>query len=215
MDKARKPGSARILLALGFLLSFIGKVSSLSITVTEQECVSEHILFDGDSIFGNFVVMDHDIFWNAEHPGIEFSVLSPTDNVIHMVKGTSGDKFELKSLKSGMYKFCFKNPSPTPETISFYIHVGHIPKEYELAQDEHMDPLNIKLAELREALESVTSEQKYYKAREVKHRYINESTRQRVVFYTMSEYFVLAASSALQVIYVRRLFSKSVGYNRV
>lgn len=36
---------------------------------------------------------------------------------------------------------------------------------------EHMDPLNIKIAELREALESITTEQKYLKARDARHRY--------------------------------------------
>ena len=34
-----------------------------------------------------------------------------------------------------------------------------------------MDPLNIKIAELREALESITAEQKYLKARDERHRY--------------------------------------------
>lgn len=43
----------------------------------------------------------------------------------------------------------------------------------------------------------------------------NESTRKRVILYTVGEYLLLAAVSALQVIYIRRLFSKSVAYNRV
>lgn len=43
----------------------------------------------------------------------------------------------------------------------------------------------------------------------------NESTRKRVVLYTVGEYLLLAAVSALQVLYIRRLFSKSVAYNRV
>ena len=43
----------------------------------------------------------------------------------------------------------------------------------------------------------------------------NESTRKRVIFYTVGEYILLAAASALQVIYIRQLFSKSVAYNRV
>ena len=43
----------------------------------------------------------------------------------------------------------------------------------------------------------------------------NESTRRRVVFYTLAEYILLAATSGLQVVYIRRLFSKSVAYNRV
>lgn len=43
----------------------------------------------------------------------------------------------------------------------------------------------------------------------------NESTRKRVIGYTVVEYIMLALASALQVIYIRRLFSKSVAYNRV
>lgn len=114
-----------------------------------------------------------------------------------------------------MYKFCFHNPYSTPETVSFYIHVGHIPSEHDLAKDEHLDPINVKIAELREALESVTAEQKYLRARDARHRHTNESTHKRVIFYTVGEYLLLAAVSALQVIYIRRLFSKSVAYNRV
>jgi len=34
-----------------------------------------------------------------------------------------------------------------------------------------LDPINVKIAELKEALESVTAEQKYLKAREARHRH--------------------------------------------
>ena len=60
---------------------------------------------------------------------------SPAGNIVHTLKGTSGDKFEFKAPRSGMYKFCFHNPYSTPETVSFYIHVGHIPNEHDLAKD--------------------------------------------------------------------------------
>ncbi|CAH9083661.1 unnamed protein product [Cuscuta europaea] len=197
------------------LLSFVSDLSALSVTVNEVECVYEYVLYEGDTISGNFVVVDHDIFWNSDHPGIDLIVTSPGDNVVHTMKGTSGDKFEFKAPRSGMYKFCFHNPYSTPETVSFYIHVGHIPNEHDLAKDEHLDPINVKIAELREALESVTSEQKYLKARDARHRHTNESTRRRVIFYTVGEYLLLALASSLQVAYIRRLFSKSVAYNRV
>lgn len=62
-------------------------------------------------------------------------VTSPAGNVVHTQKGTSGDKFELKAPRSGMYKFCFHNPYSAPETVSFYIHVGHIPSEHNIAKD--------------------------------------------------------------------------------
>ncbi|KAM7462861.1 hypothetical protein LguiA_030982 [Lonicera macranthoides] len=197
------------------LFSFVRDISALSVTVNDVECVYEYVLYEGDTVSGNFVVVDHDIFWSSDHPGIDFIVTSPAGNTVHTLKGTSGDKFEFKAPRGGMYKFCFHNPQSTPETVSFYIHVGHIPNEHDLAKDEHLDPINVKIAELREALESVTAEQKYLKARDARHRHTNESTQKRVIFYTVGEYLLLALASGLQVMYIRRLFSKSVGYNRV
>ncbi|KAG8484525.1 hypothetical protein CXB51_023081 [Gossypium anomalum] len=190
---------------MGLLLfNSVCNVSSLSVNVNNIECVYEYVLYEGDTISGNFVVVDHDIFWGSDHPGIDFTVTSPAGNTVHELKGTSGDKFEFKAPRSGMYKFCFHNPHSAPETVSFHIHIGHIPTEHDLAKDEHLDPINVKIAELREALESVTAEQKYLKARDTRHRHR----------YTVGEYILLTLVSALQVIYIRQLFSKSVAYNR-
>ncbi|KAL0388540.1 UNVERIFIED_CONTAM: Transmembrane emp24 domain-containing protein p24beta3 [Sesamum radiatum] len=211
----RSGRSAYALLGL-LLLSLVSRTSALSVTVNDIECVYEYVLYEGDTVSGNFVVVDHDIFWSSDHPGIDFTVTSPAGNTVHTLKGTSGDKFEFKAPRSGMYKFCFHNPYSTPETVSFYIHVGHIPTEHDLAKDGlTLDPINVKIAELREALESVTAEQKYLKARDARHRHTNESTRRRVIFYTVAEYILLALVSGLQVVYIRKLFSKSVAYNRV
>ncbi|KAI3877861.1 hypothetical protein MKW92_046512 [Papaver armeniacum] len=128
-------------------------------------------------VSGNFIVVDHDIFWSYyefESTNLDSSqVTSSGGNVVNYLKGTSGDKFEFKAPRAGMYKLCFHNPYSTPETVSFYIHVGHIPNEHDLAKDEHLDPINVKIAELREALESVTAEQKYLKARGSRHRHIS------------------------------------------
>ncbi|XP_057538859.1 transmembrane emp24 domain-containing protein p24beta3-like [Amaranthus tricolor] len=215
-DKRHGRRSIQIYMVLGLLFSYyVSELSGLAVTVNDMECVYEYVLYEGDTISGNFVVVDHDIFWSSDHPGIDFTVTSPAGNVVHTQKGTSGDKFEFKAPRSGMYKFCFHNPYSAPETVSFHIHVGHIPTEHNLAKDEHLDPINVKIAELREALESVTSEQKYLKARDARHRHTNESTRKRVIFYTLAEYLMLIVASGLQVVYIRRLFNKSVGYNRV
>ncbi|KAF8775674.1 hypothetical protein HU200_004456 [Digitaria exilis] len=230
---------AALLVALAAVLSAAWRADALSVTVTDTECIHEFVPYEGDTVSGNFVVVDHDIFWSSDHPGIDLTVparyprldgvlrfcavTSPGGNTVHTLKGKSGDKFEFKAPRGGMYKFCFHNPYGAPETVSFYIHVGHIPNEHNLAKDEHLDPINVKIAELKEALESVTAEQKYLKAREARHRHSklnglacpNESTRKRVMFYTMAEYLAFMSASALQVVYIRRLFSKNVAYNRV
>ncbi|KAL5785637.1 hypothetical protein ACOSQ2_008029 [Xanthoceras sorbifolium] len=215
MERRQRDRCAGTYMIIALLASLIGRISSLSVTVNDVECVYEYVLYEDDTVSGNFVVVDHDIFWGSDHPGIDLTVTSPAGNVVHTLKGTSGDKFEFKAPRSGMYKFCFHNPYSTPETVSFHIHVGHIPNEHNLAKDEHLDPINVKIAELREALESVTAEQKYLKARDARHRHTNESTRKRLLGYTIGEYVLFAVASTLQVVYIRRLFSKSVAYNRV
>lgn len=132
-------------------------------------------------------------------------------DVVQSLKGTSGDKFNFRAPGSGMYNFCFHNPHSKQETVSFYVHVGHIPTDHDLAKDGffqlslfmsflnmcserlinfllihlciflfllmccvfvpvHLNPVNVKIAELREALESVTAEQKFLKARDARHR---------------------------------------------
>ncbi|KAH9729650.1 transmembrane emp24 domain-containing protein p24beta3 [Citrus sinensis] len=142
-------------------------------------------------------------------------VTCPDGSIVRALKGTSGDKFVFKAPRSGMYQFCFHNPTSTPEEVSFYIHIGHIPNEHDLAKDgqfEHLDPIYVRIAELREALETVSAEQRYLKALESRHRSTNESTRKRVVFYTVSEYLLLAGAGALQVMYIRRLFGKTAAY---
>lgn len=207
--------AALLVAALAAVLSAAWRADALSVTVTDTECIHDFVPYEGDTVSGNFVVVDHDIFWSSDHPGIDLTVTSPAGNTVLELKGKSGDKFDFKAPRGGMYKFCFHNPYGAPETVSFYIHVGHIPNEHNLAKDEHLDPINVKIAELKEALESVTAEQKYLKAREARHRHTNESTRKRVMFYTMAEYLAFMGASALQVVYIRRLFSKNVAYNRV
>uniref|UniRef100_A0A2P2JMD8 Uncharacterized protein MANES_03G172900 n=1 Tax=Rhizophora mucronata TaxID=61149 RepID=A0A2P2JMD8_RHIMU len=125
----------QICVVAALLLTFICRTASLSVTVHDVECVEEYVLYEGDTVSGNFVVVDHEIFWSSDHPGIDLIVTSPGGNTVHTVKGTSGDKFEFKAPRSGMYKFCFHNPQSAPETVSFYIHVGHIPNEHDLAKD--------------------------------------------------------------------------------
>ncbi|CAA7388094.1 unnamed protein product [Spirodela intermedia] len=216
---AGEGGGSRALFLMALLLTAslygVRQASALAISVTDRECVYEYVFYEGDNVSGNFVVVDHEVFWGSDSPGIDFEVTSPAGNVVHSAKGKSGDKFELKGLRAGMYKFCFINPSSVPETVSFYIHVGHIPNEHNLAKDEHLDPVNVKIAELKEGLDSITAEQHYLKARDTRHRHTNESTRRRLHFYTLTEYLALGCVSGLQVLYIRRLFSKSVAYNRV
>lgn len=56
------------------VFSFVGNLTALSVTVNDEECIYEYVLNEGDTISGNFVVVDHEIFWSSDHPGIDFTV---------------------------------------------------------------------------------------------------------------------------------------------
>uniref|UniRef100_A0A0D6QZ68 GOLD domain-containing protein n=1 Tax=Araucaria cunninghamii TaxID=56994 RepID=A0A0D6QZ68_ARACU len=197
------------------LLVLLRECVGLSLTVSEEECMYENVEYEYDTISGNFVVVDHDAFWRSESPGIDLTVTAPGGNVVYTLKGSIGDKFQFTAPRRGLYKFCFHNSYAVPETVSFYIHVGHIPSEHDLAKNEHLDPINVRIAQIREALESASAEQKYLKARDARHRNTNESTRRRLIGYTVAEYLTLFFASGAQVYLIRRMFGKSVAYNRV
>jgi hypothetical protein len=56
------------------LLAAARQAGALSLTVTDTECIHEFVPYEGDTVSGNFVVVDHDIFWGSDHPGIDLTV---------------------------------------------------------------------------------------------------------------------------------------------
>jgi len=209
-------GSVQIkpILLLCIVFGLISHSTALITTILAKECVYEEVEYAGDLVSGNFVVREHGFSWGTNER-VELVVTSPGGTKVFSAAANDGKKFEFQAHERGLYRFCFINPSSTPETISFYIHVGHVPGIEDLAKDEHLTPVNVKIAKLREALESVSAEQNYLKARDFRHRITNESTNTRLIFYTMGEYLCLVGVSLGQVYLIRQLFSKRLGYNRV
>ncbi|KAJ7541715.1 hypothetical protein O6H91_10G072600 [Diphasiastrum complanatum] len=198
MESAARGRPRVLLLLLGFVVAIVQRCEGLAVTVYNTECVYEHVDYDDDMVTGNFVVMDHEIFWGADHPGIDFTVTAPAGTVVLSVSKSSGEHFKFRAPRKGLYKFCFHNPSSTPETVTFYIHVGHIPTLDHLAKEEHFDPVHAKIAELKEGLETVRTEQIYMRARAVRHHLTNKSTQKRLMYYTLALYLALVGASLLQ-----------------
>lgn len=90
------------------------------------DCIHELVPYEGNFVSGDFVVVDHDIFWSSDRPdpGIDFTVTSRGGNTVYTLKGISGEKFEFNAPRGGTYKFCFHSPYGAPETVSFYVHDG-------------------------------------------------------------------------------------------
>lgn len=75
MERRERMKFSKVYAMIALLLFiFVQNLSALSVTVTDVECVYEYVLYEGDTVSGNFVVVDHDIFWSSDHPGIDFIV---------------------------------------------------------------------------------------------------------------------------------------------
>lgn len=70
----RQRWSNIVLVFLVLYLTLLGDISALSITVTDVECVYKYVMYEGDTVTGNFVVADHEKFWSSDHPGIDLVV---------------------------------------------------------------------------------------------------------------------------------------------
>lgn len=69
-----RPAALLLAVALAAVLSARWRAEALSVTVTDTECIHEFVPYEGDTVSGNFVVVDHDIFWSSDHPGIDLTV---------------------------------------------------------------------------------------------------------------------------------------------
>lgn len=78
----------------------------------------------------------------------------------------------------------------------------------ELAKKEHLDPLETQILQLSAAISAVHNEQKYMKMRETRHRYTNDSTNSRVLWWSFFEAVILIGASLFQVYYLRRFFEQ-------
>ena len=61
------------------LTAIVAPAQALLLTVQNTECVWEDVEYEGDIVSGNFVVLDHEVFWGSDHPGIELLVREHPD----------------------------------------------------------------------------------------------------------------------------------------
>eukprot|EP00245_Coleochaete_scutata_P003684 TRINITY_DN15516_c0_g1_i1.p1 TRINITY_DN15516_c0_g1~~TRINITY_DN15516_c0_g1_i1.p1 ORF type:complete len:215 (+),score=35.92 TRINITY_DN15516_c0_g1_i1:113-757(+) len=212
-------GLSRVIafLSLVFLATYdCQQVAGIMITVHRQECLTEEVKYQGDAVVGSFVVYDmEDESWSGPPPGMDFYITGPDGHRAWSSMHKMEDKFSFLAGKAGLYRFCFNNHAHVPESVVFDVHVGHVTGPEDVAKEEKLSPLTVKLDKIREAVYSISADQHYLRARQLRHKKTMESTRRRVIWYAMLEAATLIGASLLQVYVLRRLFEKRIGYNRV
>eukprot|EP00898_Chlorokybus_atmophyticus_P003652 jgi/Chlat1/4288/Chrsp29S04378 len=213
--------AALVPLLLG-LLALIHRADAIkfSVDMYQTECVVEEVENPYDHVEGSYVVSvpeQHGMFGSHHYAqgNLDFRVTTADGRLVVMEHGRQEGKFSFHAPLAGPVTFCFINRGGYgTNDVAFDVRVGHVVTE-EIAKTEHLDPLSVYLSGIKDKVASIVYEQRYLRARDVRHRKTSESTNRRVIYYALFEALVLVGVSLVQVMYWRRVFSKRSGGGRV
>ncbi|RUS23958.1 emp24/gp25L/p24 family/GOLD-domain-containing protein, partial [Jimgerdemannia flammicorona] len=77
-----------------------------------------------------------------------------------------------------------------------------------LAKTENLEPLEVELRKLEKVVQEIWDEMEYLKNREAKMRDTNESTNERVQWFSLLTLFTLISLGIWQIFYLRRFFKR-------
>lgn len=204
-DEREGRSSARALLLAALLAASGAPCDGFTFTVSAGgvECFDEQAPLK-EKVAGVWSVL-HDVSLD-----IDVKVTSPKGDVIYDAEAESSGSFEFTSREEGAYQVCYSNERTRtrPATISAKIAVGEPERKLvdEIAQAEHFSPLETRIKALEHSMNSITDLQKYMRGREKTHRATTESTKRRVLWWSVLESIVLVAMSIWQVVYLRKFF---------
>ncbi|POM63855.1 hypothetical protein PHPALM_7044 [Phytophthora palmivora] len=141
-------------------------------------------------------------------------VLTPHDEVSQNVEH-SGFNFESEH-RGGWYRFCLDNMHDgQTKTIEWYTSFD-LSNEEDLGEEdkldaqirqEHMEGVKTSLDRLQTLLKLIRNEQDYYRARVHRHVQTLESSKDRLIYYTVFELVVLGAMYGAQSFLLHKWFS--------
>ncbi|RIA97586.1 endoplasmic reticulum vesicle protein 25 [Glomus cerebriforme] len=112
---------------------------------------------------------------------------------------------------------CFTNTlddefRPDPKyhrTIDLDIDVGAEAIDYNaLAKAEKLKPIEAELRKLEQVVQEIVDEMEYLRRREARMRDTNESTNERVKWFSLGSVFVLLGLGGWQILYLKKFFQK-------
>ncbi|KAK9728632.1 vesicle coat component [Basidiobolus ranarum] len=146
---------------------------------------------------------------------VEISDDSPASN-IYLNKGDITEKkVALTTQAHADVKVCFTNTlaegfqvdSQYKRTIEFHFDVGAEAVDYSaVAKAEKLKPMEVELYKLEKLLTEVVEEMEYLRHREARRRDTNESTNERVKWFSIFSMVVLVSLGIWQIFYLKRFF---------
>jgi hypothetical protein len=135
---------------------------------------------------------------------IDAAVYDGSGRVLNSWTAVSEGQYDVRGEKSNTkFRFCFSNKMArfTPKWVSFNTHRGVHPN---VANKEHLDPIEKKIDELTEKMEQVRTLHDQLKVEERNHRATIEDGNERVWLWSGLQAFSLLFMGLIQVFFLKR-----------
>lgn len=160
------------------------------------ECVYEEIKDKEDHVAGAYIV-------SASEPKIDFTIKDPKGMIVLRRYGEVEDEYEITDTEPGVYELCFSNINYSGNKM--ITHVTHKMRSQHPVEKEHVSHLSQFARHLDVKLGEFESEQRLLQIRTDRHMKTEESTNERVAYYSTFELFTYILISILQVVYIKHL----------
>ena len=211
----RLNAALRLLLVPAVLLaatSRLGRASAVSFDVQPGEtmCVSEEVMKDELAV-GEYSVPTDAATGLSQ---VSVHVTGPTplktggaSKTFYSKAQATAGKFALTGLETGSHKVCFRSKAPAARRVELSINVGVSAKDFEtVAKKAHLNPLEAELNRLLDSATEIHDEQLFMRSREEELRNTNESTADRIKYFSISTIIVLMVLGAWQIVALKSFF---------
>ncbi|XP_037458557.1 transmembrane emp24 domain-containing protein p24delta3-like [Triticum urartu] len=205
--------ATRPALVVGALVAALMMLGSeavwLDLPPSGTKCVSEEIQPNV------VVVADYMLMYEAHataHPTVAVKVTSPYGNTVHHKENATVGQFAFTTSEAGNYLACFWLDSAekgSGVSLNLDWKIGIATKDWDsVAKKEKIEGVELELAKLEAAVESIHHNLLYLKAREAEMREVSEKTNSRVAWFSILSLGVCVVVSALQLWHLQGFFQK-------
>lgn len=162
------------------------------------ECYYEDVKDKEDQVSGAYIV-------SAAKAKIDFHIKDPSGTIVLQHKGKMEDEYDIPKTQVGVYELCFSNINYSDNMM--VTHVTKMMKSKHPVEKSHVSRLSLLAQHLDLKLGEFESDQRLLQIRTDRHMKTEESTHDRVTYYSTMELFTYILISIFQVVYIKGLLN--------